>query len=227
MQTSSRKIRSRRPAKAAESRNGHRRWTRSASRSKLKTSKLGAVAVHGNGVHNSAFVAQPDPRAKAAVKLFAEATRYFNRQNFSRAKGIFEKVSAEAPSDIAARARVHVSLCEQKLSKPAPVPKTAAEYYNLGVAELNARNIDQALLYLSKADKSAPKHDEVQYALAAIRSIQGNADAAIQHLKTAITMRPGNRYLAQRDEDFESLRSDPRFRSLMHPESNSNLQYSS
>jgi tetratricopeptide (TPR) repeat protein len=223
MQVSSRRTRSRRPAKATAPRNGRRHYVRGRSNPKRKGGSAKLVVARGNGSRSGtgAIAVQPDPRAEAAVKAFAEATRHFYRQNFSRAKEMFEKVMNDAPSDIAARARVHVRLCEQKLSKPTPAPKTAADYYNLGVAELNARDLELAVQHLTKADKAAPNRDEIQYALAAARSLLGNTDSALEQLKAAIALRPENRYLAQRDDDFEPLRSDPRFRRLMHPESSS------
>ena len=73
----------------------------------------------------------------------------------------------------------------------------------------------KAIEHLTKADKAAPRRDDVQYALAAARSLQGNAETALEHLKTAITLRPENRFLAQHDDDFEPLRSDPRFGAVL------------
>lgn len=177
---------------------------------------------HGSRSVPQVVPAQPDPRTKAAVKLFAEATRHFYRQDFSRAREIFVKLASGAPSEIAARARVRISLCDVKLTKSGPAPKTFTDYYNLGVAELNARNLDRAFEHLTKADKAAPRHEEIQYALAAVRSLQGKADAALEHLRAAVSYRPENRFLAQRDDDFEALRSDPRFRSLMYRASPAN-----
>jgi tetratricopeptide (TPR) repeat protein len=227
MQSSSRRSQSGRPAKSVVRRNGRRNSVRGRSNSKRQagTTKLVRSRNHGALSQTQAMPARPDPRAKAAVKLFAEATRYFYRQNFSRAKEMFEKVIDGAPSDIAARARVHVRLCEQKLSKPTPAPKTPADYYNLGVAELNARDLEMAVEHLTKADKAAPHRDEIQYALAAARSLLGNTDSALEHLKAAIALRPENRFLAQHDDDFGPLRSEPRFRTLMRPQSDSSSQY--
>jgi hypothetical protein len=45
--------------------------------------------------------------------------------------------------------------------------------------------------------------------------LRGNADAALEHLAVAIQLRPSNRYLAARDQDFQSLGGDGRFRQLL------------
>jgi tetratricopeptide (TPR) repeat protein len=229
MHTSSRRSRTRRAAKAAGRRSGGRNAARNHANSRHRTAARRTASSRKVGAPSGsqARSAQPDPRAKAAVRLFAEGTRHFYRQNFSRAKATFEKLLVGAPSDIAARARVRVRLCEQRLSKSSPPPKTPTDYYNLGVAEINARSLDQAIEHLTRADKAAPNRDDIQYALAAARSLEGNADAALEHLKTSISLRTENRYLAQHDDDFESLRSDARFRALMRPIAPAGVQYSS
>ena len=116
---------------------------------------------------------------------------------------------------MAERARVHLRLCEQKLTRPAPSPKKAEDLYTLGVGALNSRRLDDAIEYLNKAQKSAPKLEHVCYALAAAYSLRGNAEDALQHLREAISLRPQNRIQAKRDEDFQALAADARFRELV------------
>jgi tetratricopeptide (TPR) repeat protein len=228
MHTSSRKSRLRRATKSSTGRNGRRSLRgRTSPGRRVRNRAVASRSRNGSRVATQAVVAHPDPRTKAAVKLFAEATRHFYREDFSRAKEVFEKLASGAPTEIAARARVRIRLCDRRLSRSGPAPRTPTDYYNLGVAELNARELERAIEHLTKADKAAPRRDEIQYALAAARSLQGNAEAALEHLKTAIALRPENRFLAQHDDDLEPLRSDPRFRSLMRPGVSSGLQYTS
>ncbi len=153
----------------------------------------------------------------AAVRDFENAVSHFQKQNFKRAKEIFEKLVNSPAREVAARARVHLKLCAQKLeaaSRDAGA-KTAEDYYTLGVVELNARNFDLAIQHLSKADKLAPDQEHIHYALAAAHAIQGNADVALEHLRTAIVLRPDHRFQARRDSDFQSLATDPRFKRLL------------
>ena len=163
-----------------------------------------------------------DPQFKAALKSFSAAARFFHKQNYRKAYELFEKVVGSPARELAERARVHLALCEQKLGRPAPTPKTAGEYYDLGVTELNARHLELAIEYLSKADKSAPNREHIKYALAAAHAVQRNTDVAIEHLKVAIALRPGNRFQVRFDDDFQPLASDPRFKRLIHAEADQN-----
>ena len=90
----------------------------------------------------------------------------------------------------------------------------------MGIACLNVRNLGQAVEHLSKADKIKPNQDHVQYALAVSHALGGNNDAAFAHLEAAFTLRPENRIHARRDEDFQGLVADPRFRRLISPATN-------
>jgi tetratricopeptide (TPR) repeat protein len=154
----------------------------------------------------------------AAVKNFEVGLRHLQKQNYEKSKEIFEKLASGSAHEVANRARVYLRMCERKLSRAGSLPKTAADYYDLGVAQLNARNLDSAIQYLSKADRLGPNQDHVQYALAAAHTLLGNVEAALGHLKSAIALRRANRFLACKDEDFQSLVDDPRFRRLLRSE---------
>jgi tetratricopeptide (TPR) repeat protein len=196
---------------------------------RIASSRRRKFGVRGNGhpsrrtaraahAQNVAAKRRADPRFTAAVKSFEAATRFFLKEQYSRAKEIFEKVVAEGPVEIAERARVHLRLCEQKMSEAVSTPRSSSENYNLGIASLNARQLAQAIEYLRKADRSSPNREEIRYALAAAFALQGNPEAALEHLKAAIELRPGNRYQARLDEDFQSLAGDLRYKELMQPE---------
>ncbi len=159
-----------------------------------------------------------DAKLHAAIKNFEIGSRAFAKQNFGRARDIFEKLAQSDIQEVAERARFRLQLCHQRLSRPAPSPKTAEEHYTLGVAALNAHQTAEAIAHLAKASKPKPDREHIRYALAAAYALQGNADAALEHLKMAITLRPANRIQARHDEDFSSLASDPRFRELVYPE---------
>lgn len=225
MPASSSKRRARRTRSAAGNGNGSGRTRARQSVTAKSFRGLAATTAPASAmtVQSAAEMDRSDPQFKAALKSFGAATRFFHKQNFKKAQELFEEVVGSPARELAERARVHLVLCEQKLGRPAPAPKTAGEYYDLGVAELNARNLDLAIEYLNKADKSAPNHEHIKYALAAAHAVQRNADVALEHLKAAIALRPGNRFQVRLDEDFQPLASDPRFKRLIHAEAEQNF----
>ena len=154
---------------------------------------------------------------EAAVRNYDAAVRAFRRENYDKAAEIFEKLLASGVRDVADRAQVHLRLCKQRITRPPALPKSADELYALGVASLNGRNLELAAAQLGKADKIKPNQDHIRYALAATHALRGEIDAALEHLQAAVTLRPENRFHARRDDDFQCLATDPRFRRLMSP----------
>jgi tetratricopeptide (TPR) repeat protein len=139
-------------------------------------------------------------------------------EQFEKAIRCFEDVVAEHSEEpeIQERAKVLIHACEKKLQEKArTVLRSAEDHYNVGVADLNRRDLPSAIQHLEHALKSAPKADHVLYALAAANAIQGNAEEAISYLKQAVHHRPQNRFLAARDNDFESLHENPDFKQLL------------
>jgi tetratricopeptide (TPR) repeat protein len=202
--SSSRKARLRRASAAYRSWTGSRRRVASSGR---------------NGASGRAAERlQPDPRFLAAIKNFELGSRAFQKQNYVRAREIFEKLAQGEIKEVAERARVRLHLCQQKLSRSRPAPKSAEDYYTLGVGALNARNLDEAVECLGKAHKLNSKQEHVRYALAAVQALRGNTGEALEHLKAAIALRPANRIQARHDEDFRALASDARFRNLVYPQ---------
>jgi tetratricopeptide (TPR) repeat protein len=151
----------------------------------------------------------------AAVKEFESGVLMFRRQKFQRAKEIFEKLSKSGPPEVGSRASSYLTVCEQKLKTDSPTGRSARDCYDLGVTQLNARELDRALESLTRADKATPNEEHIRYALAAVCALQGNTDAALEHLAAAIELRPANRSMVAQDQDFQPLSSDSRFQKLI------------
>jgi len=162
----------------------------------------------------SAAMNNGDGQLLAAVKQFEAAVLYFQKESYGKAKEILKRLADTAPPEVADRARVHLRLCEQRSGR-ASAPKTAADNYLFGVAELNAGRPASAADYLEKAHQQEPRREDVCYALAASYALQGKADAALEVLQVAVDLRPQNRFQARQDPDFESLAGNPRFRELV------------
>src|SRR5262249_22783385 len=111
---------------------------------------------------------------------------------------------------------VLMQVSEKKLhEKEKTILHSAEDHYNMGIAELNRRQLDAAAQHLQQALKLAPKGDHILYAVAVVNALQGNRNDALSFLKQAIQHRPENRFLAVRDSDFETLVDDPEFKQLL------------
>ena len=141
-------------------------------------------------------------------------------EHFEKAIKGFENLIAEHPDEpeIQERAKVLIHACEKKIhEKGRTVLRSADDHYNVGIADLNRRELDSAIQHLQHALKLMPKADHVLYALAAASALQGSRDQALSYLKQSIHHRPENRFMAVRDTDFETLQEDADFRQLVTP----------
>lgn len=153
------------------------------------------------------------------LKSYEEGLKQFQQQKFQRAKEALERVTQGPNKELADRARIHLRICAQRISRPAhPVLKSAEDHYNQGIAMMNLGRWDDAREHLDRARKAAPKADHIVYAMAALDCLTGEAESSMENLKIAIQLRPDNRYRARNDEDFAFLQEDPRFTELLYPE---------
>jgi tetratricopeptide (TPR) repeat protein len=180
----------------------------------LKNKNLNATAAHAEAVRQMV-----DPHFEQQLKLYEQAVQSFHQQKLAKAKELLEKAIAGPSKELADRAHVHLRITEQRMAKQAaPSLRTPEEHYQAGVAMMNLGRWDQARDHLLRARKLAPKADFVFYAMAALDCLTGEAESAMENLKTAIQLRPENRYHARNDEDFVFLQEDPRFTELLYPE---------
>ena len=160
------------------------------------------------------------PGRSTLLKRYEAAVRLLYRQQFEQAREAFEKVISTDGQDkeIYERALTHIRLCQNKIARSQPVPKTWEELYNVAITLINDGRYQESMKCLNRALKQKPKCDYVIYALAVCDCRLGNRDRALKHLKLAIELKLENRFLAQRDADFEPLMRDSRFISLVFPE---------
>ena len=193
-------------ATAGRSRSAKAGSPRSSRSSKPKTARARAGSAH--------------PGRSTLIKRYEAAVRLLYRQQFEQALEAFEKVvSADGQNkEMHERALTHIRLCRSRMARRQPVPKTTEELYNVAITLINDGRFQESMKHLNRALKRSPKCDYVIYALAVCYCRLGNRDRALKHLKLAIDLKVENRFLAQRDADFEPLMRDSRFASLVFPE---------
>jgi tetratricopeptide (TPR) repeat protein len=156
----------------------------------------------------------------SAIEAYEAAIKLMHAEQFDKAMRHFEDLIADHSEEpeIQERAKVLLHACEKKIQdKGRTVLRSADDHYNVGIADLNRRELSSAIEHLQHALKLMPKADHVLYALATANALQGNRDQALQFLKQAIQHRAENRFLAIRDTDFEALHEDAEFKQLVTP----------
>lgn len=180
----------------------------------LKNKKVSSNAGHAEAVRQMV-----DPEFEQQLKVYEQAVQIFHQQKYAKAKELLEKTVVGPSKELADRAQVHLRIIEQRLAKQTTATlRTPEDHYQAGVAMMNLGRWDDARDHLLKARKLSPKADYVFYAMAALDCLTGEAESAMENLKTAIQLRPENRYHARNDEDFAFLQEDPRFTELLYPE---------
>ena len=166
---------------------------------------------------------EPPRAAPALTQLaaFEAAVRLFHARQLAEARVLFPQAAAGAESDVAQRAQLHMAMCDRRLQPAAVSFGTAEEYYNYGVALINARNVAEARAHLEKALAIAPGSDHIHYALALAQALAGDLAGAQVNLRRAIELEPRNRLIARQDADFAPLAHQAPFRSLLYPDKNS------
>ena len=202
-------------ARTGKTKRGSKRESVASRKSKVLKNKVAkAVAAHAEAVRQMV-----DPHFEQQLKIYEQAVQSFQQQKLGKAKELLEKVLAGPSKELADRAQIHLRITEQRMAKQAtPALRTPEEHYQAGVAMMNLGRWDEARDHLLRALKLAPKADFVFYAMAALDCLTGETESAMENLKTAIQLRPENRYHARNDEDFAFLQEDPRFTELLYPE---------
>ena len=178
-----------------------------------------------------------DPRYTQAVQAYEQALKSMQSQKFERAKTFFEKVIANygqndkiptAKLKIALcqnalgqkedRALVHLSICNNQLTRTQTNFKTVDEHYDYAVSLMNMGDYVGAREHLEEISRKAPNLDFVWYGLAVLDCLTGRAQESLQHLAEAIRLNPHNRLQARNDSDFRNMADDPRFTELIYPE---------
>ena len=88
---------------------------------------------------------------------------------------------------------------------------SAWEYTFAASPELRAGRYDEARRLLREGLEAKPESPPILYDLACVEALAGEADAALQLLNESIAKNENFREYAQTDEDFASIRDDPRF----------------
>jgi len=159
-----------------------------------------------------------DPAFAQAVQNYEAGLKAMQEHKYEKAKGLLEKIVASGPRELADRARVHLSTCNQQLNEASANFKTTEEHFDYAVSLMNAGQYDQARTHMEKILKQNPKADFAHYGMAVVDCLSGHVESSLKNLVEAIRLNPQNRFQARNDSDFQNMADDPRFTELLYPE---------
>ena len=159
-----------------------------------------------------------DPSFTQAVQNYEGGLKAMQEHKFDKAKAILERVIATGPKELADRARVHLSTCNQQLANTSTSFKSAEEHFDYAVSLMNSGQYDQSRTHLEKILKQDAKADFAFYGLAVLDCLTGQVESSLKNLREAIRLNPHNRFQARNDSDFQNMADDPRFTELLYPE---------
>jgi tetratricopeptide (TPR) repeat protein len=164
-----------------------------------------------------------DPRFTQAVQNYEAGLRAMQEHKFDRAKAHLQKVITGPSKELADRAGVHLSICNQHLERATTQFKGPEEHYDYAISLMNVGDYVTAREHLDKLSKQVPKADYVAYGLAALDCLTGHVEDSLRHLDEAIRLNPALRFQARNDSDFQNLAEDPRFTELLYPDPGAEL----
>lgn len=159
-----------------------------------------------------------DPRYAQAVDNYQAALKAMQEHKFDKSKALFQKVMVSGPRELADRAAVHLSTCNQRIARGTTNFKSPEEHYDYAVSLMNLGDYVAAREHLEKILKQNAKADYAVYGLSVLNCLTGHYEDALRGLAEAIRINPGNRFQARNDSDFQNLADDPRFTELIYPE---------
>lgn len=144
------------------------------------------------------------------LQQFEAAMQHFHAREFQKAIDLFRQAAAGPAREVAHTARQHLRMCEMRLAQTAPALQSPEDHYHHALTLLSQRRAADAEPHLRQALQELPNAEQVHYALALSRGLQGDMTEAAKHLAEAIRLEPKNRALARGDADFmEFSRNGP------------------
>src|SRR5437764_13929292 len=85
------------------------------------------------------------------------------------------------------------------------------EYFFPALPHVRSGDFEKAKSLINEGLRERPGQPALLYNLACVEALAGESDAALEHLNAAVAQKERYRERAREDEDFVSIRDDPRF----------------
>lgn len=153
----------------------------------------------------------------AALEILGKGIELIYKKEFKKARNELKLLLETYPSEteILARARSYIQICEREEATQQKPSITADQLYALGVLEHNRANYDSAIAYFRQSLENHPNADYIHYSLAASLAKKGELAQSIEYLRKAIALNEDSRIYAKNDDDFAALLLKKEFAELV------------
>ncbi len=170
-----------------------------------------------NGIDTPSRLLRESKTTAAALALLEKGIKLIYQKDFRKArielKGLLDTYPAE--TDILARARSYIRICDREEAAHKRPAVTNDQLYTLGVMAHNRGDYESAISYFRQSLEKHRDSDYIHYSLSASSAMKGDAREAIASLRRAIDLNDENRIYAKNDSDFASLHSEKEFAELV------------
>jgi Tfp pilus assembly protein PilF len=149
--------------------------------------------------------------------MYERGLQALQRRDFAASADALRNVIERYPDEreLLERARLYLKVCERELEPKEPAPKTADEWVYAATVALNQGDEANALLHLQRALTADARHDHAHYMMSVASVRRGDVNAALDHLRRAVSLNPENRSIARQDPELDSLREVPAFKTAL------------
>jgi tetratricopeptide (TPR) repeat protein len=160
---------------------------------------------------------RPTKSSNAALRHLEKGIELIFRRDFKKAHAELKSLCSSYPgeTEILARARSYIMICEREEASRKKVEAPTDQLYAMGVMEHNKANYDAAISYYLRSLKNNPDSDYIYYSIAASQAMKGNLKESMINLKKAIELNRDSRIYARNDEDFSVFGEDEAFADLV------------
>ena len=154
------------------------------------------------------------------LEAYGQAVKAFRKGDCAKATELFkaflEKHNTEL--ELVDRAKMYLSLCENRQMKETITLKTFEDYYEHAIYKHNRGDHDETLKLLEKAKAIKPKKGKVPYLKALTYYLMEDTENCLLSLKDAIQIDEFFGILAQNEPAFEPLWEEEEFKVITNTE---------
>ena len=172
-------------------------------------------------------VSQNQETQSEALNLYEKGLKLYYERKFNEALNLFNQVLAIEPQNYQAlngkgatyafqgRYNEGIKLIQQSIQLK---PDFVYAHFNLGLAYELAGNYEESIKAYQRALELDDKDVWSFYGIASIYGRKGDVEKVIEWLRPAIALEPEVKAVAREEKDFNPVKNDPRFISLVKAE---------